>query len=776
MNLTTILNGELCRQLTVALFHVSWLGVLVGVLAATGNRILRNGPAYRRHWLSFVSLLVLGLSLPVSFAVVRMTDSTAGPVATFEPAPSSKAVVATPFPIDDPVEFNAAPAVARVDSRSAPRMQTQYAALAYLGGVVIMLSRLVLSICGGHRLRSACSPVTDPGILKIVARQCGRLRIAAIPAVGVCNRISVPAVLGIFQPLILLPAAMMTGLDLEQLSAILTHELAHIRRFDHLIIMLQRVIEAVLFFHPAVWYLSRCVNEERENCCDDLVLTAGGDRLEYCLSLLRVAELSLKFGTGDRSQTVLAADGNRPSRLRRRIDRLLGTADGTAIALSRAGMYRSFALLVLAATCLWVAAACSSRESEPQVRLVPDKPQTVIVSRDGMNTLKIRLAEAMPAPARVMQLAATVGLDPNRLSSARSRFQGEVVRIGAALAADGNSIATGRERSLGVGDHVQKGDILAVVTSTAFAEKTNDLIDALNRQATSERSFKALQKMADEGTVPERSIREAQRELDSAGIAVSKARRTLGAWRFTNDDVEELVMAAQRINEGRSQASDEVLLTTVPVVSAIDGWIVEKNVTANDLVKSDSELFKIADTSALTVFAHIAENQVAALRQLPQPIASKLRAPANPEAGTFEATIDRIGAVIDPATETALLSGTVKNPDGKLLAGQFVTATIELPAESDTVAVPISAILENAEAVTVFVETDVGGRQFTRRKVAVRHSDGASATLSCKPTDEERNRGAEPLRLGERVVIGGVPELALEFESLESHAPARGHK
>src|SRR5262249_56001468 len=86
-------------------------------------------------------------------------------------------------------------------------------------------------------------------------------------------------------------AARAGGLTADQLSALLTHELAHIRRFDLVVNLLQRVIETLLFFHPAVWYLSRQISRERENCCDDCVLAAGWQGTVYADALLRIAGL-----------------------------------------------------------------------------------------------------------------------------------------------------------------------------------------------------------------------------------------------------------------------------------------------------------------------------------------------------------------------------------------------------------------------------------------------------------------------------------------------------
>ena len=91
--------------------------------------------------------------------------------------------------------------------------------------------------------------------------------------------------------MILLPLWIATDMDPEQVLVILAHEMAHIRRFDLFVNLLQRMLETILFFHPAVWYVSRQLSFERENCCDDAVVNAGCESVQYASTLLRMAEL-----------------------------------------------------------------------------------------------------------------------------------------------------------------------------------------------------------------------------------------------------------------------------------------------------------------------------------------------------------------------------------------------------------------------------------------------------------------------------------------------------
>jgi type II secretory pathway component GspD/PulD (secretin) len=134
--------------------------------------------------------------------------------------------------------------------------------------------------------------------------------------------VEVPTVIGWLRPVILLPAGCLLGLSAAQLEAILAHELAHIRRHDYLVNLLQNVVETLLFYHPAVWWVSRRIREERENCCDDLAVEICGDRVTYARALATLEELRHAPG-----QLALAAAG---APLLQRIRRLAGKSGARA--------------------------------------------------------------------------------------------------------------------------------------------------------------------------------------------------------------------------------------------------------------------------------------------------------------------------------------------------------------------------------------------------------------------------------------------------------------
>jgi beta-lactamase regulating signal transducer with metallopeptidase domain len=181
-------------------------------------------------------------------------------------------------------------------------------------GVLVFSLRLVGG--GAHAIAlMRRSEDADAGIRSIVARLARRMGIEQPVRVAISWRTDGPATLGWLHPVILLPPATVLGLTPQQLDAVLAHELAHIRRHDYLVNVLQMVVETLLFYHPAVWWASRRIRVERELCCDDLAVESCGDALCYAHALTTIAKLRVKT-------MGLAVGAGGP--LVQRIERLLG--------------------------------------------------------------------------------------------------------------------------------------------------------------------------------------------------------------------------------------------------------------------------------------------------------------------------------------------------------------------------------------------------------------------------------------------------------------------
>jgi type II secretory pathway component GspD/PulD (secretin) len=160
--------------------------------------------------------------------------------------------------------------------------------------------------------------------------------------------VEVPTVMGEFKPVILLPVSALTGLSGEQLTALLAHELAHVRRHDYLVNVAQTVVETVLFYHPAVWFVSERMRQEREHCCDDVAVAAAGDRVGYAQALAAMEGLR-----GVRGGLAMGARGGA---LLPRIKRILGV---TPVGSPRRVMTTAVAAVLIMAAGAGVYVGCN---------------------------------------------------------------------------------------------------------------------------------------------------------------------------------------------------------------------------------------------------------------------------------------------------------------------------------------------------------------------------------------------------------------------------------
>jgi GWxTD domain-containing protein len=179
----------------------------------------------------------------------------------------------------------------------------------------------------------------------------------------------VPVVIGHVRPVILMPVGLLAGLPAGQIEAILLHELAHIRRHDYLVNMLQTAVDGLFFYHPAVWWISGVMRAERENCCDDLAVAVNGNAREYAAALAQ-----LEQNRWDARQAALAATGGNTMK---RIRRLLSQPEGPRAALTPLFFAAALMITAVAGLAAWQAKA-------------PAPPRKTIL-----------LAQAQPAPRLV---------------------------------------------------------------------------------------------------------------------------------------------------------------------------------------------------------------------------------------------------------------------------------------------------------------------------------------------------------------------------------------
>ena len=193
--------------------------------------------------------------------------------------------------------------------------------LAWCVGVAVASARLLNGLVQIQRIRREASRLPNDGWQETVDRLGGRLGLCTAVRVVESAAASVPTVIGWMRPVILMPAAAVMGLTPQQLEVVIAHELAHIRRHDYLVNLLQCVMETLLFYHPGVWWISGRIREEREYCCDDLVVAVCGDPIGYATTLT-----NLEAMRGAQPHLGLASTGGP---LMKRVTRLVGSPVAT---------------------------------------------------------------------------------------------------------------------------------------------------------------------------------------------------------------------------------------------------------------------------------------------------------------------------------------------------------------------------------------------------------------------------------------------------------------
>ena len=290
-----------------ALVHFLWQGAALAILLGVALAVIRPTAARTRYTLSIVTLaamLVVPIATTLRLREPRFSSSSqtagaaqpateiqASPSPSASPAPSGPAAaVKSPAPLEPPPP---------TDSRLAPLTQLRdrlepalpWLVVVWVLGVLILSVRLGYGWMAARRLRTDGTRDVSASLQQVLARLAAQLRVHQPVRLLESLLIEVPAVIGWLRPVVLVPASALTGLTPQQLEVLLAHELAHVRRYDYIVNVIQCVIETLLFYHPAVWWVSRRIREEREHCCDDLVVALCGDPHLYATALVGMERL-----------------------------------------------------------------------------------------------------------------------------------------------------------------------------------------------------------------------------------------------------------------------------------------------------------------------------------------------------------------------------------------------------------------------------------------------------------------------------------------------------
>jgi uncharacterized protein (TIGR03435 family) len=326
MTFETLLTHPAVQALGRALLHFLWQGSLLALLLWTVKAIAPTSARVRYAAASLIMLM-----MPVALVVTVAHDfRQAQPVANIAPMRSSHA------------QASAATSrellLANLPSSGPSVGFSGWVVCLWIAGVLLLSLRATGGWMRAQNLKRRVLPASGE-LEETMTRLKRRLSISAPVRLYTSAIVQVPTVIGWLRPYILLPVTTLTGLSESQLRAILAHELAHIRRHDYLVNLLQTAIETVLFYHPAVWWVGKQMRIEREHCCDDIAVAACGNAIEYAEALAELEQIRGKI-----PKPALAATGGE---LLGRIRRLLGQQPSQSHASPSLGTIAAALALVL---------------------------------------------------------------------------------------------------------------------------------------------------------------------------------------------------------------------------------------------------------------------------------------------------------------------------------------------------------------------------------------------------------------------------------------------
>jgi len=295
MSIVEFLSQPLWQRLGLTLVHFFWQGLAVAVLVGVLVKVLRLNHGNARYTTYLLAFVIMIACPVVTFTAIDIptspdTELVSGAKSTKVIDSSSyTALSAGDILPESEISSPAMPTLADsilLGQRISDLLNVSmpWVLVIWMVGVVVLSGRLLMGFVGLYRWRHHLEPLPERLAQRIASLSEG-LGMRGFPGVFISPTVLQAMAVGYLRPMVLLPAAMITQMQPEMLEAVIAHELAHIRRLDLWVNLAQRVTETLLFYHPAVWWLSNCLRSERELCCDELAVKATGERITYAVTL-----------------------------------------------------------------------------------------------------------------------------------------------------------------------------------------------------------------------------------------------------------------------------------------------------------------------------------------------------------------------------------------------------------------------------------------------------------------------------------------------------------
>jgi TonB family protein len=365
------------------LLHFLWQGALVAIILACILALLSRRSAHARYLAACAALILMAVLPLITFARIVASEHSA---ANTFPISIPLSISVTGHGIATPPESLLYRIAVALD-RSMPTVLA-----VWLTGVVLLFLRLGIGLIIARRMMYASTQSPPHELLRVFHRLARRIEVTRPVRLLHSALVQVPAVIGWLRPVVLIPLGCLSGLSLLQVEAILAHELAHICRHDYLISVLQSIVEALLFYHPAVWWVSRHIRREREHCCDDLAVQWTGDALSYARALSLLEE--------HRSVLPAIALGANGGILTMRIKRLLGSKESVdapqLVALAFLG-------IVIAATGVCVTTASDAQNNPTQLQQSQYNPSAVTIATKDIRGPQLLASNPPDSPPQAVK-------------------------------------------------------------------------------------------------------------------------------------------------------------------------------------------------------------------------------------------------------------------------------------------------------------------------------------------------------------------------------------
>jgi uncharacterized protein (TIGR03435 family) len=347
------------ERLGMTLLHFLWQGTIIVTIYAAARKCgaRASGPS-GRYFLACAALTAMAIAPVVTWILLRGPSPESVAVTFTAPMSTARSEPARSISLSLPTDAD----------RALPRAFLPLVVAFWLSGATAFSLRLLGGWILAERLRSTMVRECPPEWQRVLDRLKSSISVSRPVRLLVSGLVQTPSAIGWLRPIVLMPVGALAGLPSAQIEALLLHELAHIRRHDYPVHILQSVVEAVLFYHPGVWWISGHMRTERELFCDDIAVSIAGDALVYARALAEFD--SARF----MQPAVVAANGGSVAD---RIARLLGQSPTPGRASS--GTAIAFALILLAIGALAVSAQPAAR---PQFEVASIKPSS---SRRIMN-------------------------------------------------------------------------------------------------------------------------------------------------------------------------------------------------------------------------------------------------------------------------------------------------------------------------------------------------------------------------------------------------------